>query len=163
MIQDTTVNQYQHIIFITISKQLKSISTFCNSIQILETHNYDSDLIAIMTPQKGVGITPAYIIISIKKRNQLFMYRNVMTEMSPDQNGQTEKSRTQPTNCVSRVTRSVELMTCTTQAGFILQVYFTLVIRSFSHISHTAGGQPKREEMHQVTGRPAQRILLSVF
>ena len=91
------------------------------------------------------------------------MYRNVTTEMSPDQNGQTEKSRTQPTNCVSWVTRSVELMTCTTQAGFILQVYFTLVIRSFSHISHTEGGQPKREEMHQVTGRPAQRILLSVF
>jgi len=30
MIQDPTVNQHQHMIFITISKQIKSISTFCN-------------------------------------------------------------------------------------------------------------------------------------
>jgi len=28
---------------------------------ILQTHNYNSDLIAIMTPQKGVGITPANV------------------------------------------------------------------------------------------------------
>ena len=30
-----------------------------NYIQILQTHNYNSDLIAIMTPQTGVGVTPA--------------------------------------------------------------------------------------------------------
>jgi len=54
---------------------------------MLETHNYNSDLIAIMAPQKGVGITPASMtfrlpIISINKCNQLFMHRNVVTEMS---------------------------------------------------------------------------------
>jgi len=30
MIQDTTVIQHQHMIFIIISKQIKSLSTFCN-------------------------------------------------------------------------------------------------------------------------------------
>jgi len=30
MIQDPTVNQHQRIIFIIISKQIKSLSTFCN-------------------------------------------------------------------------------------------------------------------------------------
>jgi len=61
MIQDPTVDQHQHIILIIIGKQIKSIPTFCNQIQILETHNYNSDLTAIMTPQKGVGITPASV------------------------------------------------------------------------------------------------------
>jgi len=61
MIQDSKVNQHQHTIFIIISKQIKSLSTFCNAIQILQTHHYNSDLIAIVTPQKGVGITPASV------------------------------------------------------------------------------------------------------
>jgi len=30
IIQDPTVNQHQHMIFIIISKQIKSLSTFCN-------------------------------------------------------------------------------------------------------------------------------------
>jgi len=30
MIQDPTVNQHQHISFIIISKQIKSLSTLCN-------------------------------------------------------------------------------------------------------------------------------------
>jgi len=30
MIQDPTVNQYQHMSYIIISKQIKSLSTFCN-------------------------------------------------------------------------------------------------------------------------------------
>ena len=30
MIQDPTANQHQHVIFIIISKQIKSLSTFCN-------------------------------------------------------------------------------------------------------------------------------------
>jgi len=30
MIQDPTVNQHQHMIFVIISKQVKSFSTFCN-------------------------------------------------------------------------------------------------------------------------------------
>jgi len=30
MIQDATVNQHQHMIFIIISKQFKSLSNFCN-------------------------------------------------------------------------------------------------------------------------------------
>jgi len=30
MIQDPTVNQHQHMIFIIISKQIKSLSTFYN-------------------------------------------------------------------------------------------------------------------------------------
>jgi len=30
MIQDPTVNQHQHMIFIIMSKQIKSASTFCN-------------------------------------------------------------------------------------------------------------------------------------
>ena len=56
-------------------------------------------LIVIMTPQKRVCITtaslasPAYIIISINKGNQLFMYKNVVTEMSSHRNGQTKMSR----------------------------------------------------------------------
>jgi len=49
MIQDPTVNHHQHIIFIIISKQIQ-LSTLCNQIQILQTHNYNSDLIAIITP-----------------------------------------------------------------------------------------------------------------
>jgi len=54
MIQDPTVNQHQHMIFIIISKQIKSLSTFCSEIQIRESHNYNSDLglIAIITPQR---------------------------------------------------------------------------------------------------------------
>jgi len=52
MLQDPTVNQHQHMVFIIISKQIKSLSTFCNQIQILQSHNYNSDLIAIMTPQR---------------------------------------------------------------------------------------------------------------
>jgi len=91
MIQDPTVNQHQHMVFIIISKQIKLISTFCNEIQILHSRSlhYNLYLIAIMAPQKGVGITPASvtfrlpIIISINKCNQLFMYRNVVIEMSP--------------------------------------------------------------------------------
>jgi len=39
------------MIFIVISKQIKSLSIFHNQIQILQTHNYKSELIAIMTPQ----------------------------------------------------------------------------------------------------------------
>jgi len=45
-----------------------------------------------MTPQKGVCITPASvtfrlpIIIYINECKKLFMYRNVVTEMSPDRN-----------------------------------------------------------------------------
>jgi len=35
MIQDPTVNQHQHMIYIIISKQVKSLSTFCNQTQIL--------------------------------------------------------------------------------------------------------------------------------
>ena len=31
MIQDPTVNQHPHLIFIIISKQIKSLSTFCNT------------------------------------------------------------------------------------------------------------------------------------
>jgi len=38
------------MIFIVISKQIKSLLTFYN-IQILQTHYYNSQLIAIMTPQ----------------------------------------------------------------------------------------------------------------
>jgi len=30
MIQDPIVNQHKHMIYITISKQIKSLSTFCN-------------------------------------------------------------------------------------------------------------------------------------
>jgi len=30
MIQDPTVDQHQHMIFIITSKQIKSLSTFCN-------------------------------------------------------------------------------------------------------------------------------------
>jgi len=30
MIQDSAVNQHQHMVFIIISKQIKSLSTFCN-------------------------------------------------------------------------------------------------------------------------------------
>jgi len=30
MIQDSTVDQNQHMIYIIISKQIKSLSTFCN-------------------------------------------------------------------------------------------------------------------------------------
>jgi len=57
MIRDPTVNQHQHMIFIIINKQIKSnqiksLSTFCNEIQILQSHNYSSDLIAIMTPRR---------------------------------------------------------------------------------------------------------------
>jgi len=52
MIQDPTVIQHQHMIFSIISKQSKSLWTFCNYIQILQSHNYDSDFIAIMTPQR---------------------------------------------------------------------------------------------------------------
>jgi len=57
--------------------------------QIHQTHNYNSDLITIMNPQKGVGIAPASVtfrlptIISLNNGNQLFMCRIVMTEMSP--------------------------------------------------------------------------------
>jgi len=61
MIQDPTVNQHQHMIFIIIRKQNKSLQIFRNQIQILQTHNYNSDLIAVMTPQKGVGIKPASV------------------------------------------------------------------------------------------------------
>jgi len=35
MIQNPTVNQHQHMIFIIISRQIKCLSTFCNYIQIL--------------------------------------------------------------------------------------------------------------------------------
>ena len=45
------VNRHQHMVFIIISKQMKSLSTFCNT-QILQSHIYNSDLIAIMTPQR---------------------------------------------------------------------------------------------------------------
>jgi len=58
MIQDPTFNQHKRMIFVVIIKQIKSLSIF-SSKYILETHNYNSDLIAIMTSQKGVGITPA--------------------------------------------------------------------------------------------------------
>ena len=30
MVQDPTVNQHQHMIYIIISKQIKSLLTFCN-------------------------------------------------------------------------------------------------------------------------------------
>jgi len=30
MIQDPTVNQHQHMVFVIICKQIKSLSTFCN-------------------------------------------------------------------------------------------------------------------------------------
>jgi len=49
MIYDPTVNQ--HMIFIVISKQIQSLSTFSNKKQILQTYNYISELTAIMTPQ----------------------------------------------------------------------------------------------------------------
>jgi len=49
LIQNPTVNQHQQMIFIIINKQIKSLSTFCT--QILQSHNYNSDLIAIMTPR----------------------------------------------------------------------------------------------------------------
>jgi len=52
MIQDPTVNQYQHMIYIRINKQMKSLSTFCNQMQIVQNHNYNSDFIAIVTPQR---------------------------------------------------------------------------------------------------------------
>jgi len=62
-----------------------------NSIQILETHNYNSDFNRDRDSSIGRwyntswrDISPAHIIISIKKCNQLFLYRNVVTEMSPD-------------------------------------------------------------------------------
>jgi len=29
--------------------------------QLLQTHSYNSGLITIMTPQKGIGITPARV------------------------------------------------------------------------------------------------------
>jgi len=34
MFQDATINQHQHMIFIIINKQIKSLSTFSNYIQI---------------------------------------------------------------------------------------------------------------------------------
>jgi len=40
------------MIFIVISKQIRLLSTFYNLIQIIKTHNYNSELIAIMTPQR---------------------------------------------------------------------------------------------------------------
>jgi len=53
MLQDPTVDQHQHMIFIFISKKIKSLSTFfCNQIQILQSHNYNSVSIAIMSPQR---------------------------------------------------------------------------------------------------------------
>jgi len=52
MIQDPTVNQYQHMIYISINKQMKLLSTFCNQMQIVQNHNYNSDFIAIVTPQR---------------------------------------------------------------------------------------------------------------
>jgi len=61
MIQDPTVSQHEHMIFIIISKQIKSLSIFCNYIQVLQTHNYNSDLIAILTPQNVVDKTPANV------------------------------------------------------------------------------------------------------
>ena len=74
-IQDPTVIQHQHIIFIIISKQIKSVLTFCNYIQILQTHNYNSDLIAIMTHHKGVGITPASVTFRLpNKQMQSVVY-----------------------------------------------------------------------------------------
>jgi len=39
MIEDPTVNQ--HFFFILINKQIKSSSTFCNQIHILQSHNYN--------------------------------------------------------------------------------------------------------------------------
>ena len=51
-IQDPTVNQHPHMIFIIISKQIKSLSTFSIKCKYFKTHNYNSDLIAIMTPHK---------------------------------------------------------------------------------------------------------------
>jgi len=45
MIQDSAVNQHQHMIFIIISKQIKSLSTFFNEIQIIQSYNYDPDLV----------------------------------------------------------------------------------------------------------------------
>ena len=41
MIQDLTVNHHQHVIVITISKKIKSLSRFCEEIQILQSHNYN--------------------------------------------------------------------------------------------------------------------------
>jgi len=38
MIQHPTVNQHQRMIFIIVSKQMKSLSTFCNQIQLLQSH-----------------------------------------------------------------------------------------------------------------------------
>jgi len=59
MIQDPTVHQHEHMIFVIISKQIKSLSTL--SIEILQAHNYNSDLIAIMSPQNRVGTTRASV------------------------------------------------------------------------------------------------------
>jgi len=54
-----------------------------------------------MTPQKGVCVTPASVTFRClynhfnKKGNQLFMYKNVVSEISPHRNGQTKMSRDQ--------------------------------------------------------------------
>ena len=34
---------------------------------MLQTHDYNSDLIAIMTPQNGVGITPASVTFRLPR------------------------------------------------------------------------------------------------
>jgi len=39
------------MIFIVISKQIKSLPTYYNWLQILQTNNYNSELITIMNPQ----------------------------------------------------------------------------------------------------------------
>jgi len=51
MIQDQTVNQHEHMIFIIIRSKL-IISEILQLNTILQNHNYNSYLIAIMTPQR---------------------------------------------------------------------------------------------------------------
>jgi len=59
MIQDPTVDQHQYMIYIIISKQIKSLSTFCNTnsshsqLQFRFNRNHHSS--------KGVGVTPARV------------------------------------------------------------------------------------------------------
>jgi len=64
MIYGPIVNQHERIIFIIISKQIKSLSTFSIKYKYFKL-NHNSDFITIMTPQKGVGITPASMTLHL--------------------------------------------------------------------------------------------------
>ena len=60
-IQNPTVKISMSIWFSLSSASKKIIIDIFNQTQILQIHNYYSDLIAIMTPEKWVGTTPASV------------------------------------------------------------------------------------------------------